>query len=114
MAEKKKGSVAVVVVTLLLGALFVYAGLANFLFEDNARRQFDAWGYPDWIREVVGVLEIAGGLLLLLPRTTWIGALLLLIVTVAGMATLLRFGGLSGVGLLGAAMPGMLVISLCS
>ena len=29
----------------------------------------DVWGYPAWFRTFIGVAEIGGGLLLVLPRT---------------------------------------------
>ena len=42
--------------------------------------QFAAWGYAAWFATVVGVIEVVGAVLLLIPRVAFYGAVLLLIV----------------------------------
>lgn len=58
----------------LMGALFVLIGLGKFR-APGWQRNFERWGYPDGAYAVVGVLEMLGGLLLLVPRLTpWAAA----------------------------------------
>jgi uncharacterized membrane protein YphA (DoxX/SURF4 family) len=108
MAEKKDGSLAVVVATILLAFFFLYIGYIT-LAGETARLQFAKWGYPDWVRTSVGVLEIAAAVLLLLPQTSWIAATTLAAMMIAASATLAyhekRYA---------AAMPVLLFISLSS
>jgi uncharacterized membrane protein YphA (DoxX/SURF4 family) len=39
--------------------------------------KFVGWGYPSWFRFVVGLGELIGGILLIIPRHRFIGCLLL-------------------------------------
>jgi putative oxidoreductase len=60
----------------LLAALFIAAGVAKFT-SPVVRDHFVQWGYPDWFRALIGVLEIVSGALLLAPRLAWRAALVL-------------------------------------
>ncbi len=53
---------------------------------------FERWGYPVWFRYLIGILETAGGALLLVPRTATYGAGVLLPVMVGAFITRLRDG----------------------
>jgi putative oxidoreductase len=75
----------------LLALLFLAAGISKFM-DPAMAQQFAHWGYADWFRTLIGVLEIGGGLALLVPRTAWQGAAILAIVTAGAVATLVRFG----------------------
>ena len=60
------------IVAAALFALYVLAGTPKVLGASRAVLNFRLWGYPDSFRILIGVLEIAGGLGLLVPRlTTW-------------------------------------------
>ncbi len=37
-------------------------------------QHFAHWGYPDWVRVVVGAVETVSAVLLLVPRTAVVGA----------------------------------------
>ena len=50
-------------------------------------RDFARWGYPDWFRVVVGLLELASFLLLLVPRFAGIGAAIFGVVMLGAIAT---------------------------
>jgi uncharacterized membrane protein YphA (DoxX/SURF4 family) len=55
----------------VMGALFVLIGIGKFS-APGWQRNFERWGYPDGAYAVVGLAEMLGGVLLLLPRfTTW-------------------------------------------
>jgi uncharacterized membrane protein YphA (DoxX/SURF4 family) len=80
-------------VALLTGAIFVLAGLVKFVFHSWELHAFRAFGlpWPSALEIFAGVLEIAGGLLLLV-RTLVVPASLLL------AATMLVAIGASGIG----------------
>jgi putative oxidoreductase len=67
----------------LLGTLFVVLGVAKF-GDPSWARKFAGWGYPDGFYMAVGVLEIAGGLMVLVPRVASCGALLIVTVLFHG------------------------------
>ena len=58
----------------------------------EAAEQFAQLGYADWFRVLIGVLEIAGGLCLLIPRTAFYAAGVLGVVMIGAVGTLLRLG----------------------
>jgi putative oxidoreductase len=61
---------------ILMAVAFVAIGLAKF-FDPSWARSFARWGYPDGFYMVIGALEAAGGLGLLVPRlTTYVAAAL--------------------------------------
>jgi uncharacterized membrane protein YphA (DoxX/SURF4 family) len=76
---------------ILLGALFVVVGAAKF-GDPGWARKFAAWGYADSFRIVVGVLEIAGGLMVLVPRVAPYGSLLIMTIMVGAAITHLQHG----------------------
>ena len=51
---------------------------------------FAHFRYPDWLRVLVGVLDIAGGLLLLLPRFTWLGSATLSVIMIGAVVSHVR------------------------
>ena len=61
-------------------------------------RMFRAWGYPEGFYLVIGVVETAGGLALLVPRTASYSAIVLSVVMLAASATRVLHGDGSGVG----------------
>jgi len=78
----------------LLLFIFLPQGWSKFSDSSGWAVAFRHWGYPDWFRVTIGVLEIGGALLLLWPRTAAIGAALIVCVMLGGMAThLLKDGG---------------------
>lgn len=76
---------ASVVVALGIGL----AGIAKFVGPGHWQELFRSWGYPQWFSLVVGALEIAGGIALLIPRLALYGALVLGAVMLGAMGTLL-------------------------
>jgi putative oxidoreductase len=87
MAVLKKARVVFSwILQVIVGIAFMPIGLGKF---SNPMwvRGFERWGYPDWFRILIGVVEVACGLLLLVPRLTSYAALLLVAVMIGALAT---------------------------
>jgi putative oxidoreductase len=84
---RKTRTITLWLVSAALAVLFTVAGIAKFA-DAGVREQFSHWGYPDWFRALVGVLEIGGGLALLLPGLAWRGALILGVVMLGAVCML--------------------------
>lgn len=76
---------------LLLTLIFVPQGWSKFNDASGWAAAFRHWGYPDWFRITVGIMELGGVVLMLLGRTAAFGALLIMIVMLGGWATHLLF-----------------------
>jgi putative oxidoreductase len=84
-------TVLVRVLQILLGLLFVLVGVMKFR-DPSWVRNFARWGYPDGFYMIVGVLEAAGGIGLLISRLTSYAAALLVAVMAAAALTHLVHG----------------------
>ena len=76
----------------LVAFVFISQGLMKFDPDGFWTPSFERWGYPVWFRYLIGVLETAGGALLLVPRTATYGAGVLLSIMVGAFITRLRDG----------------------
>jgi uncharacterized membrane protein YphA (DoxX/SURF4 family) len=68
----------------LLALMFLVGGSLKLLGPQiglNVGEQFAQLGYPDWLCPVLGGVEVAAALIILVPRIAWIGALVLMAVT---------------------------------
>jgi putative oxidoreductase len=65
---------AVLVIQVALAAQFVAGGASKLLGSEQMVTMFDDIGAGQWLRLLVGVLEIAGGLGLLIPRLSGLAA----------------------------------------
>lgn len=75
MTERSKGkTIALWVLSGLLAALFLMAGGSKLAGVEPHMSNFVRWGHPDWLRLVVGVVEVASAVLLLVPRLAVFGA----------------------------------------
>jgi putative oxidoreductase len=72
---------------LFLVYVFVRQGLGKFDPHGGWARAFAVWHFPVWFRIAVGVAEIAGALLLLVPRTAFYGAALIAAIMIGAMLT---------------------------
>ena len=79
--------VALWVICLFLAYVFVRAGAQKFDDGSGWSRAFRFWGFPLWFRILVGVVEVSAALLLLHPKTSSVGALMIVVVMLGGMAT---------------------------
>ena len=95
MANSGKGrTVGLWVLRGLLAAAFLAAGGAKLAGVPAMVEMFEKVGVGQWFRIVTGLLEVTGGILLLIPRLTFYGAALLLTVMVGAVtAHLTVLGG---------------------
>ena len=63
------------------------AGLRKFTSMDVWRDLFENWGYPFWFLIVIGVAELGGAVLLLVPALAAYAAVGLTVVMVGSLAT---------------------------
>lgn len=84
---KMVGKVALWIVQIFAAAAFVAIGLGKFGSPEWAHK-FARWGYPEWFYMVIGSLEAAGGILLLVPALASYAAALLGAILVGAAATL--------------------------
>jgi putative oxidoreductase len=78
----------------LLGVAFIYIGTTKLTGTANTVEYFDAIGWGQWFRYVTGFLDVLGAILILVPRSTFYGAIIL--VGSVGTGTLLSFTVLAG------------------
>lgn len=108
MAEKKQGSVAVTVVTILLALLFLFHGYFTLTGSENITRIF-SWLAIPWFRVLVGGAEILGAMLLVVRPLAYLGAMLLCVIMVSAIVACLVHKIYFE-----ACFPGLLLISLSS
>ena len=107
--NKKWKTVATWVLSGLLALLFLMAGGSKLAGAEQHVKGFAHWGYPDWFRLVVGAVEVACAILLLIPRAAFFGASALTLV-MAG-ATYTHLFRATGEG--GMAVFTLLLLALC-
>jgi len=71
----RPGAVVLWVMQVVLAAMFVMASLPKLTGDPVMVELFDAVGAGQWLRYVVGVLELAGAIGLLVPRLCGLAAL---------------------------------------
>jgi putative oxidoreductase len=78
--------IAIGALSSLLAFLFALAGYLKFASPEMAQH-FIAWGYADWFRDLLGFVEIAAGVALLVRRTAFYAAATLMVVMVGAICT---------------------------
>lgn len=78
---------------ILLALIFVPQGWSKFHDTSGWAVAFRHWGYPDWFRITIGVIELSGVALLLLGRTAAFGAILIIVVMLGAMGTHVIYDG---------------------
>lgn len=88
MTTAKKARLAVAwLLGLYLARMYVLQGWDKFDPEGFWAAPFERWGYPVWLRWLVGVLEVGGGIALLVPWIATWGAVALVVVMVGAGVT---------------------------
>ena len=85
MAKGKK--IALWAVSILLAALFLFAGLSKLLTPDKMLSQ---WPYARWFLTFIGVCETLGGIGLLIPRLAALAASGLSVIMIGAIYTLVN------------------------
>ena len=83
----RKRRIAIWVLRVLLGLAFLTIGVAKLTGTLYTVQTFEAFGWGQWFRYLTGLLDLAGALLVFVPRWTFYGALLL--TCTVGLATVL-------------------------
>ena len=82
---------------ILLAVLMAGPGSQKFT-SPTWERMFRVWGYPDGFYLVIGAVEVAGGICLLIPKLASYSAMMLAVVMAGAAATQIFRGGRNGVG----------------
>jgi len=79
----RRGDTLLWILRILLAVLFLYQGIDKFSERRLWLRIFEEIGFGQWFRYFTGVVEVSGGLLLLIPKATFV-AVGLLVCTMIG------------------------------
>lgn len=92
----------------LLAALFLMAGGSKLAGVEEHVRNFARYGWPDWLRLVVGAVEVISAVLLLFPRAAFFGGGALIAVMAGATYThLIRATGEGGQGVFTMILAGL-------
>ena len=81
-------TIAATVLSVLLAAGFIFVfGGPKVMPGEETIANFVRWGYPPWFVTVTGAIEVLGGILLLIPKTRFYGAALLVATMVGAILT---------------------------
>jgi putative oxidoreductase len=80
------------IITAFLMWVFLRQGWSKFFDDSGWAKAFRAWHYPDWFRILIGVVEVSAAVVLAIRRYAAIGAAMIVIVMLGGMATHLWWG----------------------
>ena len=78
-------------ITIVLALMFIGAGFAKVTASEEMVQAFTLFNLPDWFRIVIGSLEIAGGILLIIPSMTGCAAFGLSIVMIGAISCHIMF-----------------------
>ena len=92
MATNRVQKIALWIVTIILAVAFLLFGILKLIGAEPLAGEFTKWGYPAWFRLLIGVAEIGGAVLLLLPRTVALSAAGLCVLMVGAVFTHLKAG----------------------
>ena len=87
MDPGKIKSVFAWILSILLALAFLSAGLPKLLAVTAWIEKFTHWGYPRWSLPLIGLLEVSGAILLLIPRFAIYGVGILIAVMLGAAYT---------------------------
>ena len=90
-APSRNMSILLWVLRVLMAALFWFAGFAKLSGQQQMVESFGLLPVGQWFRYVVGLLEVVGGIAVLVPAVSGLGALLLLVVDVGAFFAQILF-----------------------
>lgn len=88
--RSRAGRIALWVLSGLLAALYLAAGGSKLLGAQQHLEHFSKWGYPGWFRLLIGAVEVAAGIALLVPRAAFLASLTLAVVMAGAVYTHFR------------------------
>ncbi len=80
------------VLSIMLAVVYLIVGIAQIAGVAGIAESFARWGYPAWFRIVIGVLELAGAAILLLPKASALAAVGLAVLMAGAMYTHVQAG----------------------
>ncbi len=86
------GIIRVRIPNLILAAVFMGAGFSALFGQPQVREAFYAWGYPDWFRTAIGLVQATAGGCLLIPRAVPAAAAILSAIMLGAIGTHVRAG----------------------
>jgi len=104
-SRRRSDKIAYWILAVLLTLTFVPGGWPKINPDAAMIGRFADWGYGVWFCRLIGVLEVLGGLLVLVPRLASFGAAVLSIVMAGAIYTHLS----TGIGTPGAAIQYLLL-----
>ena len=107
MKSSRGLNIALWIAQVLCAAMFLFAGGMKLVGPPEAVQGFEAIGFGQWFRYLTGILEVAGGIALLVPAAAPFGALLLICVMVGAVLTHLFL-------LPGSPAPALVLMLLCA
>jgi putative oxidoreductase len=81
-AVPRTQTIAIWALRAALAALFLFAAVMKLTGQPMMAQEFDAVGFGQWFRYFTGALELVGGIALLIPSLSVLGALVVLLVDV--------------------------------
>jgi uncharacterized membrane protein YphA (DoxX/SURF4 family) len=75
------------ILQVLLALLFAVQGVVKLMGSPGWVARFNRWGYPHYFYLVVGAAELAGAVLLFIPKLAKFGVLLLAVVMIGATGT---------------------------
>jgi putative oxidoreductase len=106
-SPSKARNITLWVVQGLLAAAFLMAGGSKLVGDGKMVEMFQQIGFGQWFRYLTGAIEVAGAIMLLIPRTAVIGGALLAVTMIAGIGTHLFLIG-------GSPAPAVVLLALAS
>jgi uncharacterized membrane protein YphA (DoxX/SURF4 family) len=73
------------IITMVLGVVMSISGITKLIGEAHQVAMFTLVGLPHWFLMLVGTFELVGGILLLVPRTTPVGSLILATIMIGAL-----------------------------
>jgi putative oxidoreductase len=96
-SEPSKGKViATWVLSGLVAAMMLTAGVPKLMGQEKAVQGFAAMGFPSWFVYLIGVMEVGGAILLLIPKTAVFGVVILGVTMIGAVGTMLKMGNIPG------------------
>ncbi len=74
-------------IKILLAAGFTMASLGKLTKNENVINMFQDWGFFDGFYFIIGILELVGAILLLIPKTSLYAAIALFIIMIGAAVT---------------------------
>lgn len=91
--------VGVWTITIFIGAVFLMSGALKFSQAAMWQERFATqWGLPGWLVSVTGLLEMAGAVLIFMPRRAVYGGSIIAAVMIGALGTHAMAGELRNVG----------------